>query len=316
MSDAAPRVALATASGSWDLDVDAPLMIDALAQVGVEAVPAVWDDPAVDWATFDLVTVRSTWDYMGRLADFTAWARRVERVTTLANPAAVIEWNTDKHYLAELERHGVGIVPTVFLEAGELDAERAPEAARDALGTQLDASSLGEAVVKPTVSAGSKDTLRVGHDDIDRGVDLAVALLRTGRSAMVQPYLDAVDEHGETGLVSLAGEFSHAFTKGAILQRGAGLVEGPYAEERISPAVPTSDELDLRTAALEAIGARFGPLLYSRIDVIAGADGRPVVLEAELTEPSLFLSVDEDAPARFALAVVQWAEQSVGRSAR
>lgn len=316
MSGDTPRVALATASGSWELDVDAPLMLDALAHVGVDASPRVWDDPAVDWASFDLVVVRSTWDYMGRLAEFTEWAQQVEHVTPLANPAAVIGWNTDKHYLAELERHGVGIVPTVFLECDELDGDRAGDASRHALATQLDASERGEAVVKPTVSAGSKDTLRVGRDDADRGVELAVALLRSGRSVMVQPYLDAVDERGETGLVSLAGEFSHAFTKGAILRRGAGLVEGPYAEERITPATPTADELDLRAAALAAIGERFGSLLYARVDVVTADDGRPVVLEAELTEPSLFLSVDPAAPGRFARAVVAWLDPSTRHPAR
>ena len=310
------RVALATAATSWGLDVDAPLMLDALGHAGVDASPAVWDDAAVDWAAFDLVVVRSTWDYMGRLAEFTDWARRVERVTTLANPAAVIEWNTDKRYLAELERHGVRIVPTEFLDAAELDPVTAPAAARTALDAQLDASACGEAVVKPTVSAGSKDTLRVGRDDVDRGVELAANLLRAGRGVMVQPYLDAVDERGETGLVSLAGEFSHAFTKGAILQRGAGLVDGPYAEERITPTVPTEAEFALRDAAVAAIGARFGPLLYSRIDMIAGPDGQPAVLEAELTEPSLFLSVDTDAAARFARSVADWVARPSGAPAR
>ena len=149
---------------------------------------------------------------------------------------------------------------------------------------------------------------------VGRGVALAITLLRAGRNVMVQPYLDAVDEQGETGLVSLAGEFSHAFTKGAILRRGAGLVEGPYAEERITAAVPSDDQLALRAAALDAIGERFGPLLYARIDVITGDDGQPVVLEAELTEPSLFLSVYHGAPARFARAVRSWIDSPGGSS--
>ena len=37
--------------------------IEALAARGVDASPAVWDDDGVDWAHFDLVVVRSTWDY-------------------------------------------------------------------------------------------------------------------------------------------------------------------------------------------------------------------------------------------------------------
>src|SRR5947208_12420337 len=106
-----PRVALVTCAAFPQLGEDEPLLLDALRERGVGAEPAVWDDPTVDWAGYDLVVVRSAWDYSSRRDQFVEWARSVPR---LLNPADVIEWNTDKRYLATLAR----AVPTQFVEPG------------------------------------------------------------------------------------------------------------------------------------------------------------------------------------------------------
>ena len=98
------RIALATAAEFPDLDEDGPVLLAALAEQGIEAEPAVWTDPRVDWSAYDLVVVRSTWDYQDRHAEFLDWARRVAAVTTLANSAEVLAWNTDKTYLRTLQR--------------------------------------------------------------------------------------------------------------------------------------------------------------------------------------------------------------------
>jgi len=293
------EVLLATASGSWALDRDAAALVDACGRQGVRAAPAVWDDPTVDWGV-PLVVVRSTWDYTNRLDEFLAWARSVERTTALANPAEVLRWTTDKRYLGELADRGVPTVPGEVLEPGTTVGG----GAGDALGRQL-AAGHGEVVVKPTVSAGSKDTLRVGEDDLDEGLALATRLLGESRAVLVQPYLPSVDARGETGLVHFGGTFSHAFTKGAILRRGAGLVDGPFAEERITPCVATVDERAVADAALRVVAELAGgdPLLYARVDLVHDDSGGPVVLELELCEPSFFVEVDPDAADRFAAAV-------------
>src|SRR2546421_360958 len=75
-----------------DLEADARLLIAPLAASGVAAEPAVWDDPGVDWTSYDLAVLRSAWDYPARRAEFVAWAGRVP---ALANPADVVAWNTD-----------------------------------------------------------------------------------------------------------------------------------------------------------------------------------------------------------------------------
>lgn len=280
---ARPRVALATCAARPTLDDDGPALLAALDAVGVDAEPVVWDAPAADWASYDLVVVRSTWDYTLRREEFLRWARAVPR---LANPAAVLAWNTDKRYLAELASAGVPVVPTTFVAPGERYAVPAHEH-----------------VVKPAVSASARDTVRyvAGADSTAH----VAALLAAGRTVMVQPYQSAVDEAGETAVVLLEGVLSHAARKAPVLVPG---LADPDAVA-ITPAEATSAELEVARAALAAVPWDV-PLLYARVDLVPGADGSPVLMEFELTEPSLFLDSSAGAPDRLAQAVARVSARS------
>lgn len=280
---ARPTVALATSAEDWDHDEDGPLLVDALGAAGVAGEPAVWTDEQVDWGRFDLVVVRSTWDYVDRREQFLSWAEAVESVTTLANPSRTLRWNTDKRYLAALAGAGVPVVPTLFVAPGD---------PLDELGSWLDRHDA--VVVKPTVSAGSRDTAR--HDAADRGAAMehVAALVAAGRTAMVQPYLAAVDDDGETGMVLFEGSFSHAFSKAALLRDGWADVQGSFAQETIEAHVPGDDELTVAEQVLEATTSLLGSTpTYARVDVLRDDEGRPVLLELELTEPSFFLAHSE-----------------------
>ena len=308
------RVALATSTGAWEVDEDAPFLTSALAEEGIDAVPAVWDDPAVDWAGFDLVVLRSTWDYAGRLTQFLAWVERVDAVTTLANPAPTIRWNTDKHYLAELARRGIAVVPTTFVDAGadHVGPSHTSVSEVDATLTSVLDDAAGvrrELVVKPTVGAGSKDTARYTEDQLGDAAAHVHRLLGAGRDVMVQPYLSSVDDHGETGMVLIDGRFSHAFRKGALLLDGPADVDGLFAVEQISATTPTDDELALATTVLSAATDVLDGVTprYARVDVLQGADGTPVLLELELAEPSFFLWTSPAAATEVARAMRGWA---------
>jgi O-ureido-D-serine cyclo-ligase len=297
----AATVALVTAATAEALDDDLPPLADALRRRSVEPTIVDWHDASVPWATFDLAVVRSTWDYTWHLDAFLAWVRDVSRVTTLANPADIVRWSTDKRYLVALARAGVPVVPTAVLEP-ERPFDAAWHAALE--GVEPD----GDLVVKPVVSAGARDTERFRPSDRDAAVAHARQLLDAGRAVMVQPYLDAVDERGETGTVFLGDRFSHAFRKGALLGHGAELVDGLYLAEQIGPATVSADERAVAEAALDAIsscvpGRSRHDLLYARVDLVPGPDG-PVVLELELVEPSLFLATDPAAADRAADAIV------------
>lgn len=288
------RVALATCRALPDGDPDDRGLPAALAKEGIDATWAVWDDPAVDWAAFDLVLIRSPWDYTERRDAFVAWARSVPRIL---NPVEVLDWNTDKRYLGDLLLAGLPVVPSRFAAPGD----------------PVDPAALaGEVVVKPAVSAGARDTGR--FTDPDAAWAHVRALHDRGAIAMVQPYVPSVDSEGETALVYLGGEFSHALRKGPILQGegvaplvdpvgGLPAAEAMYAGETITPREADSAQRAVADWVLLYVRERFGPLAYARIDLVTGPDGAPLLLEAELTEPSLYLEFAQGAAERLARAV-------------
>lgn len=292
-----PRIALAAVEAGWAVDDDAPLLVAALEAAGADVEPAWWDDPTVTWSSFDLVVIRSTWDYTERPRAFAAWVDEVGSATRLANPPAAVRWNMDKRYLGELAEDGVPVVPTTFLAPGD---------PADEVSAAFGGS---EVVVKPAVSAGSKDTARYPADDARAAHAHARGLLEQGRAVMVQPYLSKVDEEGETGMVFFVGEHSHAFRKGALLSDGAADVEGLFAVEDITARRAARDELALARQVLEATEHRLGtgPLPYARVDVVRDDSDRPVLLELELVEPSFFLATDPGAADRAAATFVSLA---------
>jgi glutathione synthase/RimK-type ligase-like ATP-grasp enzyme len=217
--------------------------------------------------------VRSPWDYTRRHAEFLAWSERVAGATALENPPRLLRWSADKHYLRDLGVAGVPVVPTAFAGPGEV----------------MDWPGDGEIVVKPTISAGSLDTARHLPGARAEAAAHVARLHADGRVAMAQPYLSRVEgERGETALVFVDGAFSHAARKGPMLVPGLSVVGGLFVEEDIRPSTPTPGEMEVAEAALAAIPGGAAPL-YARVDLVPDDAGRPVVLELELVEPSLFL---------------------------
>ncbi|MDQ2587546.1 ATP-grasp domain-containing protein [Saccharothrix yanglingensis] len=275
------KVLFATCASLPEGDGDDAALIDALADVGVHAAWAEWGTPL----DADLVVLRSTWDYPERLPEFLAWCDAQPR---LVNPASVVRWNTDKAYLVDLARAGVPIVPTALATPGFTDW---PD---------------GEFVVKPAVGAGSRGVLRVAAGDHGTA---ARHLASLDGPALVQPYQSRVDSLGETAVVFLGGQYSHAFAKGAMLTPDAEYDEsGLYVLERLSGATPTPAQRRVAEDVLDAASALLSvprhELLYARVDLVPDATGSPVLMELELVEPSLgFRQNDPTAPLRFASAV-------------
>lgn len=299
------RLALATCAALPDLDPDDAPLVAALAARGLEVESPVWNAPDVDWSSYDLVVVRSTWDYTEHPRDFRWWAQRVGQASRLLNPAQVITWNIDKTYQRAMEAAGLPIVPTIWMDpARNLDAR--------AIHTRFPA--FGHFVIKPTVSAGSRDT---GRYDAGQTPSRALAithvknLLAAGRHVMVQRYLKQVDTVGETALVYFDGTFSHAIRK-------APLLEGPYhedtmegvlyKEEAMTTREPSEAELAVGQRVIDALPQLIQgveePLAYTRVDLIPDNEGNPVVLELELIEPSFFFAQNPEAVDRFAETIV------------
>ena len=292
------RLALATAIEHVGRDDDLPPLLEALAARGIDTVVRGWDDASVEWSRFDLVLVRSTWNYTRRLPEFLRWTRHVAACTRLHNGPAVLAWNSDKHYLADLQARGAPVVPTRFVEP-----EHEPLPALQEFLAQFPGAGF---VVKPAVGAGSHDAQRYAPSQEFAAANHLARLLEEGRSAMLQPYLDSVDRRGETGLVFFGGQFSHAVGKSAHL----GEAGQAHAETVVAARAPDADELELAQRTLAAAAAQLrhpGPFTYARVDLLRDADGAPCVLELELCEPSLFLSRAPGSAARLAQVLAELA---------
>jgi glutathione synthase/RimK-type ligase-like ATP-grasp enzyme len=264
-----PRIVFASCPALPEGDSDDEGLVEALRTRGLQVRWQSWDDPATLDA--DLVVLRATWDYSERLPEFLTWTRAVRN---LVNPPELVAWSTDKHYLLDLAEDGLPIVPTQYYAPGE--SVRIPS---------------GEVVVKPAVGAGSVGAQR--FVDAAAAVAHAETLQAGDRAVLVQPY-DPRISVGETALVFLNGQPSHAFTKGPILPpagRGPEFEQtGTFAAEKLGAADPDDEIWEVGHAAVAAASRRFGiagrDLLYARVDVIGGADD-PRLLELELVEPSL-----------------------------
>jgi hypothetical protein len=260
-----------------------------------------WSDPGVDWNSYDLVVVRTTWDYSTRRDEFVAWAEGVG--PRLQNSAAIIRWNSDKRYVADLGEAGIPVVETRYVEPGD----DPPVIDR-------------EVVVKPTVSVGARDTGRFAPADADQALALVAAINAGGRTAMVQPFNPTVDTVGETAVVMLDGRFSHALRKRAVLRAGevapvrddaVGAAEVMYDPDLVGPGEASPAELEAAAAVVAELERRFGEIpLYARVDLLAGEDGEPVLLELEAIEPNLYHGQVPGSAERFAEAIVARAHAS------
>lgn len=261
-----------------DPDHDTPLLLTALRDRGVSAAPVVWhgDD---DLASFDLLVIRSPWDYPERAADFAAWLDRADAATRVLNPPAVVRWNLDKHYLRDLAGAGVRVVPTDYAATAD-DARLA-----------LAAHVAARVVVKPAVSAGARDTGLFDADD-PAALLLAERIVAGGGTAMIQPEVPELSAGGEKALYAIDGHFTHAIAKGALLAYGGGLIGGVYVEHP-EPVEATDAERAFADEVLRAVATvtGHGVPLYARIDTVDSAEHGLVVLEVELVEPALNLHV-------------------------
>lgn len=261
--------------------------IPLLAARGVTAIPTIWNDPGVEWSGFDLVVIRSPWDYFIYPDAFRAWLDQLEaeRIRVM-NPIPILRWNMDKRYLRELADAGVNLAPTRWARRGE----------RADLAAILREEGWAEAVVKPVVSGGAFHTERVDAGTLGPAQARLDALLGE-RDMMIQRYMEEIGTAGEWSLLFFNGQFSHAVIK--LPAPGDFRVQSQHGG---SSAVATAPAEIRQTA--ESILARVdSPLLYARVDGLVH-EGRFMLIELEILEPSLFLDTAPGARERFVEAVL------------
>lgn len=286
-------VALATCAETH-AEADEEPIEAALVRAGVAYEWAVWDDPAVDWARFAGVLVRTTWDYTDKIDAFRSWVPAVAAVTRLWNPAPVLLWNSHKGYLVELAERGVDVVPTVVVPVGTTP-DRSVIPGRPPAGV----------VVKPAESAGSIGlTVWSGADDAGHlGALGAVSELHLmGQDAVLQPLVPEIRE-GETSIMVIGGEITHAVRK---VPAHGDIRSQPEWGAAVVRVEITASQAALAQSAIRAATAILGDdghdLVYARVDCVDHG-GRPHLMELELIEPDLYVRHDELAADRLVAAL-------------
>lgn len=279
------RVALVTCSSLRELTDDDRPLLGELWALGIEAEAAVWDDPAVDWRRYGAAVIRSTWDYYLTPDSFAAWLARVEALgLPLWNPPAVVRANWDKSYLRALEAAGASVVPTIWVERGSAES----------FDSLLASRGWNDAVVKPAVSAGAFRTVRARRGEPAGEKALREALAHS--AAMLQPYMGEIAAEGEWSFVFIGDAFSHAVLKRP--RSGDFRVQEEHGGSARAAVAPP----ELLAQAREAARLSPGPRLYARVDGVRR--GRELaVMEVELIEPSLFLSLAPGAARALAAAI-------------
>ena len=276
------HVAIASyySTGAYDantIDEDA-LLSTLLTEMGISHQIHPWSAPEVDWSAFTHVLIKSTWDYFDFYPEFLVWLDTLERLgVQVLNEVPTLRWNSSKTYLMEIESQGFPCIAGKILPKGS-------KPVLDQLHSELNADKL---VVKPLVSGGAKNTLKVGRGN-EPGLEEKIQNLLQEEDFLVQPFIPEIVEVGEYSLIFFNEKLSHAVLK---TPAAADFRVQHYYGGTIQTIEPSETLL----ASAQALVDRFAKnTLYARVDGVE-IDGVFHLMELELIEPYLFLGLSDTA---------------------
>jgi hypothetical protein len=285
---------------SYDMLAHAPL---ARRGWSVDEVP--WRREGTAWGDYDVVVIRTTWDYQNHADEFLRTLDSIAAATRLENDVHTVRWNLRKRYLRELAARGARVVPTIWLDSPGEDELRAALATFDT----------AEIVVKPEVGANADDAVRLRADADPAAFAAAVRVFRD-RACLAQPFIPAILSEGEFSLIFFDGRYSHAILKTPkpadfrVQEEHGGIIRSAEPEPALlaeAHAVLDAARAAIGSAAIgsaaDAAGGQRRAPLYARADLVRMPDDGFALMELELIEPSLYLSYDAGAADRFAAAI-------------
>jgi len=290
------KVAYLTMADAGDFVTDYHLSIEPMRALGWQVETVAWREP-IDWDVFDAVYICSPCDYPEHVAQFLQVIGDIDASTAwLVNDSTLVHWTLEKTYLRDVERRGVDIVPSAWYDGFE-----SADMARFFADHDTD-----KLVIKPTVGANAMDTFVLAKPVADSLVQ-TLAETFEGRSFFVQPFIENIRTEGEYSLFFFDGGYSHAILK--TPSAGDFRVQEEHGAD-IAAVSPPESLLQTATELFSSIE----PLpVYGRGDWVRGDDGRYLLMELELIEPSLYLRTDSGAATRFALAFDQRFEEFTGK---
>jgi len=252
-------------------DDEESLLLQFLLKKGLDIERRVWNDPAVDWQQYGVAILKSPWDYHECIEEFNTWLDTLETLRIrLLNPIEIVRWNSDKHYLSDIAKAGLKVIPSLFIERG----------ARPALSPLFDELQAEKIIIKPCIGAGAKSIIHLAIDGINEQQSVIYQLLAK-ESYVAQPFMNEIFD-GEWSFVFLNSQFSHCVLK----MPGGGDFRVQHYHGGSMQAVKAKPA-HLKNA--EDYVAQFGKgALYTRVDGVI-CNGEFHLMELELIEPYLYL---------------------------
>ena len=252
-----------------------------LQKKGLDITAEIWDDPGTDWEKYDIALLKTPWDYHQKHESFRDWLNKIQaQGVQLLNDFDTVRWNMDKHYLAEIAQAGLDVIPTVFLDKGW----------KGDLLSLFEKLQSGKLIMKPCISAGSKQTIALYREATPEQT-AAVSALLSESDFMVQPFMEEIQE-GEWSFVFFNNTYSHTIIKKP--KAGDFRVQQIYGGS-IIPVTPSPSDIEQAAAYLQPFAKQ---TLYARVDGLM-VNGRFMLMELELIEPFLYLSYSEGAVERY-----------------
>ena len=253
-------------------------LIDFLESKGLNITKEIWNDEKVNWETYDLAIIKSPWDYFDLIEDFNNWLTKLERKNIrVLNSIDIIKWNTNKHYLLDIEQAGLKVTPSIFVTKGD----------KINLNEYFDKFDTEKIIVKPVVSGGSKNTFKVTAANADEINEKLKSLLEI-EDFIIQPFLTEIEENGELSFLFFNGKFSHALLKKAA--KGDFRVQATFGGT-VHPQNPSQELIETVQKYIDQFAKG---CLYGRVDG-AIVNNEFILMELELIEPFLFLDTNEKA---------------------
>lgn len=247
-----------------------------------------------DWNSSHFALFRTPWDYAKNFKAFEAWLARTREQIHFINPLAAIYWNSDKHYLAELQQKGLAVPTTHFIKKGN---KKSLAAWHQELGWE-------HTVLKPTISAAGRHTYQLHPKDWDSHETIFQQLLEE-EDLMLQPFLKNIVTKGEIAVMLVGGEVTHAVLKTA--KAGDFRVQDDFGGT-VKVYEPSAAAVDLAKRAVRSCPI---PPLYARVDLVWDNEGGLAVSELEVFEPEMWFRFYPAAATQLATVLTDYLQQKL-----
>jgi glutathione synthase/RimK-type ligase-like ATP-grasp enzyme len=248
-----------------------------LEKKGLKVCKKNWNTKDFDWAKTKYAIFRSTWDYFDRFNEFFKWLDRTKEKTKFINSSDIILWNIDKHYLNDLQKQGINIAPTIFIEKGN----------KLKIGDLFKETKWEEAVIKPAISGAARHTYRLNKNNYNKYNDVLNELILE-ESFLFQEFLNNITTDGEISMMIIGGKYTHAVKKRA--KHGDFRVQDDHGGTVETYSASKHEIL----FAEKCIKLCPNKVVYARVDVIYDNNNKISLSELELIEPELWFRNNEE----------------------